>query len=169
MLRPVLIGMNNPLSDQDGHQLYPHPEGCTGHRLWMMLHERLPQVGRRQYLDTFERRNLVTGVHWSTPLGRQSAARMSAEFWGSGRTIVVLGEDVRRCFGLPKLLVEPLVVDGCTWRQLPHPSGRNLWYNDAKNRKLAGLLLEELYAAYHVDGSAGLVRAGGDEAGGSSG
>lgn len=145
--------MNNPVSQKDGHQLFPYPEGCTGHRLWKMLQERLPHVSRRDYLETFDRRNLVCGRHFSRPLARAEAERISAEMWGGGRTIVLLGEDVRRAFGHPRLIVEPQNIGGAVWRQLPHPSGRNLWYNSPSHRKMAGLLLEELYVSYHADTS----------------
>ena len=158
--KPVLIGMNNPLSSMDGHQLFPAPEGCTGHRIWKMLQERLPHVSRRSYLDTFERRNLVVGQQWSSTLGRSEAERVFAEFWGSGRVIVLLGEDVRRAFGHPRLVVEPQLIGGCTWRQVPHPSGRNLWYNSVNHRKMVGTLLEELYENYHRD-AIGLSAGGG--------
>lgn len=141
--------MNNPVSSEDGHQLFPAPEGCTGHRIWQMLNERLPHVSRREYLDTFERRNLVTGRQWSRELGRQEAERVYAELWGSGRTVILLGEAVRLSFGHPRLLVEPQLIGGTTWRQVPHPSGRNLWYNEERHRRMVGLLLEELYEAYH--------------------
>lgn len=147
--KPVLIGQNNPVSQAPGHELYPYPEGCTGHRLWKMLQERLPHVSRRSYLDTFERRNLVTGKQWSSALGRQEAERLFAHFWGSGRTVVLLGEDVRRAFGHPRLLLNPQLIGGTTWRQIPHPSGRNLWYNSKNHRRAVGMLLEELYVEYN--------------------
>lgn len=147
-MRPVLIGMNNPVSQAPGHELYPHPDGCTGHRLWSMLRERLPHVSRRDYLDSFDRRNLVTGAVFYRAEARAAAERTYAELWGSGRTVVLLGEQVRRAFGHPRLLLHPQENGGCTWRQLPHPSGRNLWYNDPQHRKLAGVLMEELYVAY---------------------
>lgn len=146
--RPILIGQNNPVSQQPGHQLYPYPPGCSGHRLHEMLRTRVPECGRRDYLDCFERRNLVTGAGWDKRLGVLEAQRISAELWGSGRVIVLLGQDVRRCFGHPELLLHPQIIDGCTWRQMPHPSGRNFWYNEPENVKLAALLLEELYVEY---------------------
>lgn len=153
-MKPVLIGMNNPVSSVDGYQLYPAPEGCTGHRIWQMLHERL-QVSRTAYIDAFERRNLVTGVRFDRALAKQEADRLFALFWGSGRTIVLFGSEVRVAFGHPRLLVEPQTIGGCTWRQVPHPSGRNLWYNDPDHKKMVGVLLEELYVAYHRDDVSG--------------
>ena len=169
MSRPILIGMNNPLSLRPGHELYPAPEGCTGHRLWQLLHSRTG-ASRLQYIDAFERRNLVRGRAWDRLTARVRAHEMVCELRGSGRTIVLLGGSVREAFDwalsnasaphevvgmalwsgeptetLPKLLVHPQEVAGCTWRQVPHPSGRNLWYNDPENRKVVAMLMEELY------------------------
>ncbi len=93
------------------------------------------------------------------------------ELRDSGRTIVLLGSAVREAFhyvlsdvpsvhindavwfgeptgGLPPVLVHPQQAAGCTWRQIPHPSGRNRWYNEPKNVKVVELLMEELYVAY---------------------
>lgn len=162
--KPILCGMNNPLSREPGYELYPLPAGCTGHRLYSMLNERLPSVTRRDYLDTFDRRNLVCGQVFSRALARQEAERMFAELWGSRRTVVLLGQDVVRAFGHPRLLVEPQEIGGCTWRQVPHPSGRNLWFNKPEHRKMVGTLLEELYASYHADDAAISADASGDGA-----
>lgn len=148
MARPLLIGMNNPLSTQPGHELYPAPEGCTGHRLWKILYARTGAF-RQQYLDTFERKNLVRGVIFDRKAAKMKARAMSAELQDSHRVVVLLGNDVRTAFGHPRLLIHPQVIGGCTFRQLPHPSGRNLWYNDPDNLKLAELLLEELFVNYH--------------------
>lgn len=150
MSKPMLIGMNNPLSTRPGYELFPAPAGCTGHRLYEMLRERVPEVLRRGYLDTFERRNLVQGLTYDRASAKAAADLIYAELWGSKRTVVLLGEDVRRAFGHPRLLVEPQLIGGCTWRQIPHPSGRNFWYNKPENRKMVGVLLEELYVGYHV-------------------
>lgn len=143
--------MNNPVSQAPGHELYPAPEGCTGHRLWSMLNGRRPEVTRKMYLDAFERRNLVVGVHFDKKLAQAAAERVYAEFWGSGRTVVLLGRDVQKAFGpmgVPPLLVHPQISGGTTWRQVPHPSGRNLWYNEKKHTDLVAVLLEELYVGY---------------------
>lgn len=167
MLRPILIGMNNPVSTAPGHELYPLPEGCTGNRLWKMLQWRVPDASMRDYVETFERRNLVRGVDYDGMVARKNARAVVAELGGSGCTVVLLGRAVQAAFhlalaevplltaysgetkGLPPLLVYPQQAGGCTWRQIPHPSGRNLFYNDPKNREVVALLLEELYLVYH--------------------
>ncbi len=151
--RPILVGMNNPLSTRPGHELYPYPPGCTGHRLWTMLETRTG-ARRGQYLEAFERRNLVAGVKFDHRAARPRAMEMVEELKGSGRTIVLLGNSVRECFNLalegqlPPLLVHPTTVGGCVWRQIPHPSGLNRWYNAPENTKVVELLMEELYVEY---------------------
>jgi hypothetical protein len=160
--KPLLIGMNNPVSLRPGHELYPLPEGCTGNRLWKMLNERTGAT-ITDYIRTFERRNLVRGMHYDRQRARARAFEMWQELKGSGRTVVLLGAAVREAFdyvakgqcgilqgetGIPPLLVHPQEAGGCTWRQIPHPSGRNLFYNEPKNREVVALLMEELYNGY---------------------
>jgi hypothetical protein len=129
-------------------------------------------TGMRSYLETFERRNLVRGVAYDRAEGHAAAERTVRELMDTGRTIVLLGSDVRAAFsramhrignlfphtldawtagerGLPPVLVHPQMAGGCTWRQIPHPSGRNLFYNDPRNRETVAMLLEELYLGYH--------------------
>jgi hypothetical protein len=146
--RPVLIGMNNPVSSAPEHALFPYPPGCTGHRLFQMLETRIPDIRRKQYLDAFDRRNVVSLKVFSKELAREGAAKLEQEFWGSGRTIVLLGNDTVAAFGHPRLLLHPQVIGGSTWRQIPHPSGRNLWYNSETNRELVARLLEDLYRCH---------------------
>src|ERR1051326_4197780 len=121
-MNPILIGMNHPVSPRPGHELYPLPEGCTGNRLWSMLNTRTC-ASMRQYLDTFERRNLVRGVEYDRLAARARAYETLAELRGTGRTIVLLGRAVQEAFdyvmrdgraglftepeGIPPLLVHP--------------------------------------------------------------
>lgn len=140
--RPVLLGMDNPLSSAPEHALYPHPPGCTGWRLYDMLRERLPGVTRGQYLRAFDRRNLCE-EKWSIRAARDRGRWLTREL--QGREVVVLGAQPRSALGLPELLIEPQDRDGVTWRQIPHPSGRNLWYNDPGHRQMVAVLLEQLF------------------------
>jgi hypothetical protein len=140
--RPVCVGMNNPISQAPGHALYPHPPGSTGHRLWQMLEDRAG-VTKRGYLAAFDRRNLVIGAEWSRAAGALAAGDMLPRL--RDRVVLLLGDEVRRCFGLPWVLIHPVEADGAVFRQLPHPLGKCLWYNDRENRRVAASLLEELY------------------------
>lgn len=142
-MRPVLLGMNNPISSTPGHELFPHPTGCTGWRVWQLLRLKDDTITRRQYLNGFERVNLVRGLVWDRTEADRAASNLPSLY--SGRIIVVFGEECRRAIGLPKLLVHPIEQHGVTWRQLPHPSGRCTWYNDEEARDLAASLLIELY------------------------
>lgn len=141
-MKPIILGMNNPLSLDPCHALYPEPEGCTGHRLWKMLEKRTGAT-EEDYMEAFERRNLVAGLAWS----RAAAHAAAPAFWeyAKGRTVLVLGSEVREVLGLTRMIVHPIEVGGIVFRQLPHPSGRNPWYRIAGNREVAELLLEELY------------------------
>lgn len=134
----IIIGMNNPLNPRIA--LYPSPVNCTGWRLWRMLHERTG-ADEQTYCDGFERHNLLAKRDWDRPLARARAEEFLPYL--VGRRVVLLGSEVRAAFRLPPVLVTPVLDRGVTWRQLPHPSGRCRWYNDPKNRAVAGLLLEE--------------------------
>lgn len=60
-------------------------------------------------------------------------------------TVVALGAQVQRALRLDK--VPPLGLarrGGTTFRSVPHPSGRNPWFNCPHHRMAVGLLLEEL-------------------------
>jgi hypothetical protein len=145
--KPLLIGINNPVSPEPEFALYPRPAGCTGHRIYEMLQSRIPSVTMENYIERFERRNLLSTTVPSKVLARESAAKIEQELWGSGRVVVLFGADVALAFGHPRLLLHPQLIGGTTWRQVPHPSGRNTWYNDQSNKFLVASLLEDLYNA----------------------
>lgn len=141
-MKPVILGMNNPLSDDPRHALYPAPVNCTGWRLWRMLNARTG-ANRSQYLEAFDRLNILHARSWNTSQAREAAEAIIILL--QGRTVVVLGAQPVAALRLPVLLVKPQEVHGVTWRQVPHPSGRNPWYNVPENRAMVELLLEELY------------------------
>ncbi len=146
-MRPIILGMNNPVSARPEHALFPYPPGCTGHRLLRLLNRRVPDATRQDYLRAFDRRNLLNRLLWS----RADARRAAQEFLEvsspelQGRTVLVLGREVASLLGLEEQLIYPVHLHGITWRQLPHPSGRNHWFNDDVCAELAAMLLEELY------------------------
>lgn len=141
--RPVLIGMNNPLRTEPHFALYPAPPRCTGHRIWQMLHERTG-CSTRDYLRSFDRRNLLDELTWDERRAREASAGLWREL--EGRRVAVLGASVRRVLWLvdsPPLRWQH--TDGVDWFLLPHPSGLNRWYNDPVCREAAALRLEEMY------------------------
>lgn len=151
MNRPILLGMNNPLSRRPEHALYPAPSGCTGWRLWSMLHARTGAT-KHEYLEVFDRRNLLSSQQWKMADARQAAEGLCGELESVRPellTVVVLGAEPAAALGLsPQPLILPFHRGGVLYRRLPHPSGRNLWYNDPAQRAVAELLLEELYTTY---------------------
>lgn len=104
-----------------------------------MLHDRCG-ASEEDYRRGFDRRNLLPTRYWDRTKARAAAERLLPRL--EGRRVILLGSEVRAAFRLPPVLLEPLIERGVTWRQLPHPSGRCRWYNDPKNRAVAGLLLE---------------------------
>jgi hypothetical protein len=133
MPRPLLVGMTNPYvrMDKFTEALYPAPEGCTGWRLWQMISE-VSGISRDQYVEKFSRTNLDEPdldekVEASTviiPLGRVA--------WGHFR----LPAKARPLTGIHR--------SGKKFVLVPHPSGRNLWYNDPANRRAVGEFLSAL-------------------------
>lgn len=89
----------------------------------------MTRMPMEEYEEAFDRRNLHTHDGDSVP---------------EGAHVVLLGEGVRAHFGIPKLLIFPQVVRGVTWRQIPHPSGRCLFYNDVVLREVVGQLLRSI-------------------------
>lgn len=78
-----------------------------------------------------------------------------------GRVVVMVGIGVARCFGVrgepatwrlrqigfpDPLAADPRFVVEATVAVLPHPSGRDRWYNDPGNRERAARLLSDVIA-----------------------
>jgi len=146
-MKAVLLGMNNPVSSNPKFALYPYPPGCTGARILKLLQRRLPDVGRREYLEAFDRTNLLSKLVWNKREAQDAAITFLKDVAPGlrGRTVVVFGAEVRKLLGLEEKLIEPIEMEGVVYRQLPHPSGRNYWYNVPECADLAAILLEELY------------------------
>lgn len=148
-MKNMIVGMTNPLGDDPRMALFPSPERSAGHRLWRMLHE-VSGATRVEYRDGFDRRNLVVG-EWNANAAKDGAARLREELelprpGGRPLTVVALGREVAAALDMSFELISPVVRDGVIWRQVPHPSGRNLFYNDPVHRMMVGVLLEELIA-----------------------
>src|SRR5580765_4651639 len=127
-----------------GHALPPSTERGVGNQLWKMLNSRTT-VTMEQYRETFDRRGLVYGTIFDPISARVKANEIVKEIQNSGRTVVLLGNNVREVFNIPPLFLHPQELWGCTWRQIPVPYVHSRWYNEPENRALIELLLEELY------------------------
>ena len=104
-----------------------------------MLREFSP-LTEDDYLNLFDRRNLLLSNE-DDPHIAGDAFRSTLE---DGDQVILLGEAVRRALDLPKMLIHPITVDGVTYRQIPHPSGLNRFYNDAVARQLVATMLLDL-------------------------
>ena len=139
--RPVaVVGMNHPLYTDPRKALWPDP-GSSGGHLYEMLRSRTGCTVQ-DYLQTFQRFNLVSGPRWDDMQGLASWQRMEADLIENFDCIILLGRAVRRCAGIratDEIIITPNLI--C----LPHPSGLNRWYNDPINRAVVEILLEEVY------------------------
>lgn len=153
-MRPVLLGMNNPISDDPRHALYPHPPSCTGARL-----QRFSGLDKETYLRVFDRRNVIGGQQWDAKLAKARAPFLRQELLG--RHVVLLGAPVNSVMrgGTKYELARAFrwTPDGHGgWMALaPHPSGLNHFYNDRVHQELLAVFLQELveYARTHEDES----------------
>ena len=50
-MKPTLVGESNPYGGNDDYALYPAPNGCSGHRLCLLILGMDPE----DYLEAFER------------------------------------------------------------------------------------------------------------------
>lgn len=126
-MKPVILGMNS----KTGEALGLLPTTGAGARLWKCSGYTL-----REYLDTFDRMNLLEEPEWNDKEARSSSKAIKERL--KGRRIIVLGSVVWTALSLPKLLPCDFYVnvnDLTTWYFVPHPSGKNIWYNDNKNRE----------------------------------
>lgn len=140
----MLIGECNPYQDatpDDHFSLYPEPRGAAGERLMNIL-----GVPRHVYMS-LRRRNLCFG-QWTM----QAARRRVSEIVLLDTTVevaVLLGKKVQAAFGFDvepfALRSEPrrLIRGDIKYVILPHPSGRNLVWNQPGSRESARRLMRE--------------------------
>lgn len=119
-----LVGENNPYGSASEFALYPSPRGCAGQRLCKAL-----GLDEDAYLETFERRNLLSVMKWSVKEARRAAGLLLVEA-GPGDALVLCGAKVSEAFGLP---FSPLMAvknhKGQTLLVIPHPSGLSRLFN----------------------------------------
>lgn len=124
--------------------LYPVPERSAAGRLCAML-----ALGRTGYLRTFARANLLDLYPGPTfPLGRAREAAEGVAQRLAPRPLILLGRGVAQAFAFPHselMRWEDSLLGSTLIRAavLPHPSGRNLWYNSPANREQVGVWLRE--------------------------
>lgn len=139
----LLIGEDNPYGSDPEFALYCYPPGCAGYRLRRILG--LPQ---HQYLS-LHRTNLCDTA-WSKTRARVRATELLSPD-APWRVMVLLGRKVAETFERVVLDGAPLVAfstrtccPGMTLVSLPHPSGRNLVWNQPWARTRAREILREV-------------------------
>lgn len=119
---------------------------CTGRFMNRLLE--VSGVSKLRYLRVFERVNLVPEFPGKNGKGdafpMAEARRRAAEMSVAGRTVVLCGRKVADSFGVGAPLLGRAERGGAVFYVLPHPSGRNRWWNDPENRRRAGRLIRDL-------------------------
>lgn len=103
---------------------------------YLMLTERI-----NLFSEWTGRREGAKGDSWDDLAARQRASELVRGF--RDRTVVLLGRNVGRAFGLDRLpWMTWIDFEGGRAAVLPHPSGIVRWWNDPKNRAEAGRFLK---------------------------
>lgn len=156
----VLVGLDNPYSRNPRAALMPIPANCAGHRTWSMIRDVVPGYTKLEYIRDFRRVNLYPTTRAKNGKGATSLDRMMADWVfllareGRHVHVVLFGQRVRLAFAkyIPAGLDEQDVISQrvrvdhaiTTMHAVPHPSGRNHWYNDDACRQQVGELLASL-------------------------
>ena len=127
MTKPILIGELNPYGPDPEFAMYPSPRGCAGWRLCHLVLKMDPD----DYLEAFDRRNLLVASKWSAPRAREAAAQLVRE--SNGAPLILLGAKVAAAFiltfqpfstgELPFRFAPPGFSLAQRYVMLPHPSG----------------------------------------------
>lgn len=130
-MKPLLVGENNPYSNEPKHALYPWPPNSAG---WRLCH-RILDLQIRSYMARFDRINLC-GLKWR----QQDAEAAADEILHSDREVIVaLGARVAKAFAVefrPFERIDRIIV-------LPHPSGRCHLWNDPESYGKAREVMKE--------------------------
>lgn len=143
--RLVLLGRDNPHGSDPHFALYPRPDGCAGHRLFLMIEAAAREAGVRfteaEYVR-LDRRNLLPQP-WAAELGRRAAVQLLTSLASASGpwTLLGFGVDVRdavlgNALALGSLTWTPLGTGRFAWA--PHPSGRNRTLNNLRDRSRCG-------------------------------
>ncbi len=150
-MKPLLVGLHNPLSHHPRDALLPFPSGSTGWRLWMMMRDVDPDCSRQLLVTGCDRKNLWRGE--ALPSGKTSNAAYQREGRRlltscKGRSnVILLGarvwDSVAAC--TPPEWMECLeVLPGCAFWRVPMPFSGNHVYDSLERREQVGQLLLDL-------------------------
>lgn len=149
-MRPLLIGQAPGPNTDPELPLFPVPSRSAGGRL-----QHLMGLTRGEYLKSFDRINLLPffpGKHKRDDKFPMSPAKLSARAIRpllANRMVILVGRNVANAFGLQaewhdwvewpvrRRCIVSRDTGCCRIAVVPHPSGRNLWYNNEENRASA--------------------------------
>ena len=156
---PLLIGQSPGPNTSPEFPLYPIPSWCAGGRLMKIM-----GLTRGQYLKTFDRMNLLPyfpGQHQHGDKFPMAPAKLAAAVVRpllSDRTVILIGRSVANAFGFDSVSLFHVWCDYQVRRRclgqpykmrfaiVPHPSGRNHWYNGPENLAQAQAFWAEFLA-----------------------
>lgn len=140
-MKPLLIGQAPGPNTDSRLPLYPIPSTSTGGRLAKFM-----GLTRTQYLRTFDRVNVLQDFPGKCkrddkfPMRDAIIAARAMRPLLAGREVILVGRNVANAFGYYEIPFHHWMSDdrsGFMVCCIPHPSGRNLWYNLAENREAA--------------------------------
>lgn len=154
LTRPVFIGQAPGPNTMHELPLFPIPATSAGGRLQHMM-----GVTRHYYLTQFDKANLLPffpGRHKRDDKFPMADAKLCARAMQpllSGRVVVLVGRNVANAFELEDEFHQIRQHTfgrswHCTISVVPHPSGRNHWYNDTANRDIARLFWRDWLEAH---------------------
>lgn len=144
--RPVLLGLDDPISAAPNFPLFPTP-GSPGHKLLLTVQGVDPEFTETDYLRYFERITLCpTYPATKDPVERRNLWTQMTSLY-RGRIVVCMGKPVWALSGMDEgspygvlYPYPPLML--LAW--LPHPSAKNRFYNSETNRNAVGNFLRSL-------------------------
>ena len=163
-MRTLLVGLDNPHSGDPKRALAPLPSDATGGRIVDLIQTSLTDYTMKDYLRDFDRVNLYPIKMAASGKGATKTDRLMAQWClmyamrGGYENVVLFGNRVKAAFAdiTPEWPNESdycRVGDTISFWYMPHPSGRNRWYNDKRNQLLVGERLAQLRERRHRERS----------------
>lgn len=150
----LLVGLDNPQSTDPRYALYHYPVGCAG---WRLCHQ---IIGLADGTNWTERRYNAIAKTNLFPVGssvkcgkravEQAGELLRLQLRGQDKRVVLLGDVVRRAVMCGMSDVEMMnwtllmTGDSTRYAWIPHPSGRNHFYNKRENAMKVGKFLRGL-------------------------
>lgn len=150
-MKSILLGLNNPHSDDPARALGTEPKNASGYRLWQMVatsgmaQEPPVVITAEKYEAGFDRRNLMSGRAFDPAVIKDLKTEILDGL--ADRVVVMCGTNVPRALGLTHngFDLKPMEAPWFEYYVIPHPSGLTREYNDPGMRWRVGNLLLILY------------------------